>query len=90
MYLLRGSARSQDALWGMVESGGLDYAALTSGDAPAIRQLMQRYRDQPMYLADAALVHVAERDGLRQIFTLDRRHFAIYRIKRRTRFTIVA
>jgi len=51
---------------------------------------MQRYRDQPMDLAHAALVHVAERDGLRQIFTLDRRHFAIYRIKRRTRFTIVA
>jgi predicted nucleic acid-binding protein len=90
MYLLRGSARSQDALWGMVESGGLDYAALTPDDAPGMRQLMQRYRDQPMDLADAALVHVAERDGLRQIFTLDRRHFAIYRIKRRTRFTIVA
>ena len=90
MYLLRGSARSQDALWGMVESGGLDYAPLTPDDAPGIRQLMQRYRDQPMDLADAALVHVAEREGLRQIFTLDRRHFEIYRIKRRTRFTIVA
>lgn len=43
-----------------------------------------------MDLSDAALVHVAEREGLREIFTLDRRHFEIYRIKRRTRFTNVA
>ncbi len=74
----------------MVESGGLDLAALTPDDAPGIRQLMRRYRDQPMDLADAALVHVAEREDLRRIFTLNRRHFEIYRIKRRTRFTIVA
>jgi predicted nucleic acid-binding protein len=42
-----------------------------------------------MDLADAALVHVAARDGLKEIFTLDRRHFDVYRIGRRRRFTIV-
>lgn len=89
MYLLAGSERSQEALWGMVESGGLEYAPLTPDDAPRMRALMQRYRDQPMDLADAALVRVAEREGLQQIFTLDRRHFEVYRIGRRTRFTIV-
>jgi predicted nucleic acid-binding protein len=50
---------------------------------------MQAYRDQPMDLADAALVAVAGREGLRRIFTLDRRHFEVYRIKKRTRFTIL-
>jgi predicted nucleic acid-binding protein len=89
MYLLRGATRSQNALWGMVESGGLDWAALTPDDAPQMRELMDRYRDQPMDLADAALVRVAEREGLRLIFTLDRRHFEVYRIRRRTRFTIL-
>lgn len=89
MYLLAGSERSQEALWGMVESGGLEYASLTPDDAPRMRALMQRYRDQPMDLADAALVRVAEREGFRQIFTLDRRHFEVYRILQRTRFTIV-
>jgi predicted nucleic acid-binding protein len=88
MYLLRDAARSQRALWGMVESGGLDFAELTVHDVPRLRELMTRYRDQPMDLADAALVHVAERDGLQEIFTLDRRHFSVYRINRR-RFTIV-
>lgn len=86
MYLLRGSSRSQDALWSMVETGGLDFAPLTPDDAPAMRELMQTYRDQPMDLADAALVAVAEREGLRQIFTLDRRHFEVYRIGTRGRF----
>jgi uncharacterized protein len=88
MYLLHSSWRSQEALWGMIESGGLEYAALTPDDAPRMRQLMEVYRDQPMDLADAALVHVAEREGLKRIFTLDRRHFEVYRIKRRGRFTI--
>lgn len=40
---------------------------------------MHKYRDPPMDLADAALVRVAERDKLSRIFTLDRRHFRIYR-----------
>ena len=89
MYLLSSSTRSQDALWSMVETGGLDFARLTPDDAPGMRTLMQTYRDQPMDLADAALVAVAEREGLRQIFTLDRRHFEVYRIRKRTRFTIL-
>ncbi len=89
MYLVRESARSQDALWGMIEAGGVEDAALTPDDAPRMRELMRVYRDQPMDLADAALVHVAEREGLREIFTLDRRHFETYRIGTRTRFTIL-
>jgi uncharacterized protein len=89
MYLVGRSTRSQDALWRLVEAGGLDFAPLTPDDAPAMRRLMQAYRDQPMDLADAALVAVAEREDLRRIFTIDRRHFEIYRIRKRTRFTIL-
>jgi predicted nucleic acid-binding protein len=88
MSLLGDSERSQAALWGMVESGGLGYAVLDAADAPRMRELMQQYRDQPMDLADAALVAVAEREGLRELFTLDRRHFEIYRINKRGRFSI--
>lgn len=42
-----------------------------------------------MDLADAALVRVAEREELTQIFTLDRRHFGIYRPGRRRQFAIL-
>jgi predicted nucleic acid-binding protein len=42
-----------------------------------------------MDLADAALVRVAERESLARIFTLDRRHFSIYRPGRRRRLAIL-
>ena len=42
-----------------------------------------------MDLADAALVRVAEREDLTRIFTLDRRHFSVYRPGRRRRFSIL-
>jgi predicted nucleic acid-binding protein len=42
-----------------------------------------------MDLADAALVRVAERESLTEIFTLDRKHFSTYRPGRRRRFSIV-
>jgi uncharacterized protein len=89
MYLLGSSWRSQEALWGMLESGGLDFADLDEEDGPRMRELMERYRDQPMDLADAALVHIAERERLHRIFTFDRRHFEVYRLNRRQRLTIL-
>lgn len=52
-------------------------------DRARVRTLMEKYADHPMDLADASLVHVAERDGIRTVFTLDRRDFAAYRIARR-------
>ena len=54
-------------------------ADLTVDDAPRMHALMSKYRDLPMDLADAAIVTVAEREGVRQIFTLDRRDFSVYR-----------
>jgi hypothetical protein len=50
---------------------------------------MAKYRDRPMDLADAALVRVAERDGLERVFTVDRRDFEAYRIGRRKTFRVV-
>jgi predicted nucleic acid-binding protein len=88
MYLLRGSERSQEALWDIMASGAVDYAPLDFTDVERTRELMREYRDQPMDLADAAIVRVAERDGHARVFTFDRRHFEVYRIGRR-RFQIV-
>ena len=42
-----------------------------------------------MGLADAALVRVAEREGLDTIVTVDRRDFPVYRIGRRKPFRII-
>jgi predicted nucleic acid-binding protein len=44
--------------------------------------MMRRYEDIGLQLADAALVHLAERENIRTVFTLDRRDFSIIRLKR--------
>jgi predicted nucleic acid-binding protein len=88
MDLLEGW-HEQSALWAMVEAGPIALARLDDEDVPRLRELMNKYRDRPMDLADASLVHVAERDGYRRVFTLDRRDFEVYRLAGRERFTIV-
>jgi predicted nucleic acid-binding protein len=89
MYLLRGSWAAQKALWSRLETVALTLAPLDEADATRMRELMEKYRDLPMDLADAALVRVAERESLSSIFTLDRRHFSRYRPGRRRRFSIL-
>jgi hypothetical protein len=88
MYLLDTWA-GQAALWEMVEAGPIALAPLVDDDVPSLRALMTKYRDLPMDLADAALVHVAARDGYRRVFTLDQRDFAVYRVAGRERFTLL-
>jgi len=46
---------------------------------------MEKYADRPMDLADAALIRVAEREGIGKFFTVDRRDFSVYRLNNRTR-----
>jgi hypothetical protein len=79
MYLLGFSWRAQQALLALVERRVLALLPLGEADLPRIGELMERYRDLPMDLADAALVRVVERERLGRIFTLDRRDFSVYR-----------
>ena len=62
---------------------------MCAADVPRIRALMRKYRDRPMDVADAALVAVAEREGVRTEFTADRGDFTVYRHHGRSRFTII-
>jgi predicted nucleic acid-binding protein len=89
MYLLGFSLQAQIALWEMIESGAVELLPLGNEDVARMKELMRKYRDLPMDLADAALVRVAERERLRRIFTVDRRHFKIYRLSRIGRFTVL-
>lgn len=45
-------------------------------------ELMDLYSDHPMDLADASLVVAAESLGTRRIFTVDRKDFDTYRVRR--------
>ena len=89
MYLLGFSSKAQAALWSLLESDALKILPLDASDLPRMRELMHKYRDLPMDLADAALVRVAERERLPKVFTIDRRDFQLYRPRGIRRFTIV-
>ncbi len=79
MYLLAFSSVSQDALWQFLLAQTLLVVPLDARDMPRLRELMHRYRNRRMDLADAALVRVAEREHITTIFTTDQRDFRIYR-----------
>ena len=85
MHLLSDRAAAQQGVWEMMERLSLSLLPLGLADIPQIRALMTKYADQAMDLADAALIHVAEREGLRKIFTVDKKDFAVYRLHGRTR-----
>lgn len=89
IYLLSFSWEGQTALMEMIETGAVEILPLGVADIPRIRELMRKYRDLPMDLADAALVRVAERERLRRVFTIDRRDFQIYRPSRIGRFVVL-
>ena len=83
------SLQAQIALWEMIESGAVEILPLGNEDVARMKELMRKYRDLPMDLADAALVRVAERERLRRIFTVDRSDFHVYRPARIGRFTVL-
>jgi hypothetical protein len=89
MYLLGFSSRAQDALWRLLETDAFKILGLDAADVPRMRDLMRKYRDLPMDLADAALVRVAEREKIARVFTIDRRDFELYRPRGLPRFTIL-
>lgn len=88
MHLLADMRHGPDALCDMVSDSALTLIELDAPDLVRVKQLMQKYRDVPMDFADAALVCAAERERLTRIVTFDR-HFEIYRLPRRARFTVL-
>ncbi len=91
MYLLgqtKNPVEAQDALLATLDRQVVVIADVNLGDVPRLRALIRKYRDLPMDLADATLVRLAERDNIRQVFTLDRRDFELYRIGRRESLAI--
>jgi predicted nucleic acid-binding protein len=89
MYLLSFSWRAQKALWELIETCAIQLLHLDEADIAPMKSLMEKYRDVPMDMADAALVRIAEREGIRRVLTLDQRDFSVYRLARKGSFTLL-
>ena len=89
IYLLGFSPAAQRALLERFEDESPQVLPLDRRDLPRMRELMRKYEDRPMDLADAALVRVAERERATTVFTVDRADFEVYRLHGRRRFRVI-
>jgi len=89
LFHLLADRREATVVWEFLRSGAVRVLSIADEDLPEIEALMLRYRDRPMDFADATLVHLARRESLATIFTIDHDDFETYRIEGRRRFRIV-
>ncbi len=80
VWLLRRHPLAIQRLLGSFDAGLLRLLELDEGAIPWIATFLDRYRKLGPQVADAALVYLAEREGIDTVFTLDRRDFSVYRL----------
>ena len=78
MFLLEDDTGDATPVLDLLERGVLQIALSVEDEVPAVRQLMRRFRNVPMSLADACLVRLSETREKPVVFTLDS-DFSIYR-----------
>ena len=84
-FLLARDGFDADELFALAEAGVIQVGLRFEDERASLRQLMARYRNVPMSLADATLVRLAELNDQSRVFTLD----ADFRIYRRHRGKLI-
>ena len=64
-----------------VEAGGTALVDSPPAELGEVIGLMEKYADRPMDLADASLVWLGARTGVREILTLDAADFGVFRTR---------
>lgn len=91
-WLLDRGARNGNHLQQLVksiDSGVFAVLPLSHEDALPMGAILRKYQSIRIQLADAALVHLAARDGFDTIFTLDQRDFSVYRLHKGKSFRLL-
>jgi predicted nucleic acid-binding protein len=90
MYLVGriGGLPMQQHLWTLLDRGILQFHDHNAEECKRMAQLMSRYQNVPMDLADASLVTVAEAINDLSVFTLDS-DFHVYRLADGRAFNVV-
>jgi predicted nucleic acid-binding protein len=86
LLLARLGVPSELAFLRGLQNGGCDIFPFAAAHLPRIEELMERYANLPMDLADASLVILAEEIGDGRILSTDQRDFHTYRWKHRKPF----
>jgi predicted nucleic acid-binding protein len=87
--LVGDNPREVDVTWKFIRSNTLTLLPIADGDLEHIDALMRKYHDRPMDFADATLVHLAQRESIFTVFTVDHNDFEAYRVGARRRFRVL-
>jgi hypothetical protein len=88
-HLSSRNSHTIEKIWSFVRSGALTIHPIDDSDLSELHGLMAQYADRPMDFADATLVHLANRESLSVILTIDHDDFETYRLAGRKKFTIL-
>jgi predicted nucleic acid-binding protein len=77
-FLIARGGGNPDVLFELVERGLIRVSFQLDNETPRIRELMRKYKDLPMSLADACLIRMTEQTTDCLVVTLDG-HFRFYR-----------
>ena len=81
--------QGQQSLWILFIRGSIRIYTPDDDEWTRVRELMEQYQDTPMDFADASLVALAERKGIKTVFTNDS-DFRVYKIHGKDSFDIIS
>lgn len=87
MLVKERSYRAMHELLDLCEKGGLTLFHIETHHISRLKQIMQKYQNLPVDLADASLIILAEELGHGEIVSTDLRDFETYRWKNHKPFT---
>jgi hypothetical protein len=85
----RRGTRAEAAFLTSLGDGELDVIEVEQADYARAAHLVEQYADLPLGAVDAMVVAVAERLGVTDLATLDRRHFTVVRPAHVEAFTLL-
>ena len=88
-WLLRHHPLALAKLMAAFESGVFELAPLDASDIASMAAILAKYRTLGVQLADATLLHLANREAIDAVFTLDRRDFEVFRLKGGKRLRLI-
>ncbi|MBW1796824.1 MAG: PIN domain-containing protein [Deltaproteobacteria bacterium] len=85
-HMLNPGSKGSSSLRAFILKGGCSIFFMDVSSVTRAFELMGKYADHPMDLADASLIVAAEKLRTRRVFTIDRNDFETYRVKRGHRY----
>jgi predicted nucleic acid-binding protein len=88
-WLLRAYPKAIARLLSSFNGRPFQLVPLTEADLAGIATVLDKYEALGSQLAEASLVHLANREGIETMFTLDRRDFGVLRLARGRKLRLI-